>query len=82
MWAVRQAFIHSDRGPLPLSAMRTSAATNLLDAGMNVVHIARLLGHVNLRTTQRYLHTEERKLALVLDQSHPRNRHTTKGEVA
>ena len=82
VWAVRQTFIHSDLEPLPLSAMRTSAATNLLDAGMNVVHIARLLGHVNLRTTQRYLHIEQRKLAVVLEQSHPRNRHATKGEVA
>ncbi len=82
VWAVRQTFIQNDLEPVPLSAMRTSAATNLLDAGMNVVHIARLLGHVNLRTTQRYLHTEERKLAVVLEQSHPRIRHTTKGEVA
>ena len=82
VWAVRQTFVHSDLTPLPLSAMRASAATNLLDAGMNVIHIARLLGHVNLRTTQRYLHTEERRLAVVLEQSHPRLRHTTKGEVA
>ena len=82
LWAVRQTFVHSGIEPLPLSAMRSSAATNLLDAGMNVVHIARLLGHVNLRTTQRYLHTEERKLAAVLERSHPRTRHTTKGEVA
>ena len=82
VWAVRQTFAHSGITPVPLSTMRTSAATNLLDAGMNVVHIARLLGHVNLRTTQRYLHTEERKLAAVLEQSHPRICHTTKGEVA
>ena len=82
VWAVRQAFVHSGIEPVPLSAMRTSAATHLLDAGMNVVHIARLLGHVNLRTTQRYLHTEERKLAIVLERSHPRTRHTKKGEVA
>ncbi len=82
VWAVRQTFLHTNLEPLPLSAMRTSAATNLLDAGMNVVHIARLLGHVSLRTTQRYLHTEERKLAAVLERSHPRIRHTTKGEVA
>ena len=82
VWAVRQTLVHSDIEPLPLSAMRTSAATNLLDAGMNVVHIARLLGHVNLRTTQRYLHTEERKLAAVLQKSHPRIRYATKGEVA
>jgi len=82
VWAVRQTFIHSGIEPIPLSAMRTSAATSLLDAGMDVVQIARLLGYVNLRTTQRYLHTEERKLAVVLEQSHPRNRHTTKEEVA
>ena len=82
VWAVRQTFVHSGNEPLPLSAMRSSAATNLLDAGMNVVHIAQLLGHVSLRTTQRYLHTEERKLATVLERSHPRTRHATKGEVA
>ena len=82
VWAVRQTFIHGGVDPIPLSAMRTSAATNLLDAGMDVVHIARLLGHVSLRTTQRYLHTEERKLAAVLKRFHPRVRLTTKGEVA
>ncbi len=81
-WAVRQTFVHSGIKSLPLSAMRTSAATNLLDAGMNVVHIAKLLGHVNLRTTQRYLHTEERKLAAVLQRSHPRIARQSKGEVA
>ena len=82
VWAVRQACVHSGVKPVPLSAMRSSAATNLLDAGMNIVHIARLLGHVNLRTTQRYLHTEERRLAVVLERSHPRNRRPEKGEVA
>ena len=82
VWAVRQTFVHSGIQPVPLSAMRTSAATNLLDAGMNVVHIARLLGHVNLRTTQRYLHTDERKLASVLQHSHPRIDCQSKGEVA
>ncbi|MEA3458611.1 MAG: tyrosine-type recombinase/integrase [Candidatus Thermoplasmatota archaeon] len=82
VWAVRQTFVHNGLQPLPLSAMRTSAATNLLDAGMNVVHIAQLLGHVNLRTTQRYLQTEQRKLAAVLDRSHPRIRHQAGGAVA
>ena len=82
VWAVRRTFVHSRIEPVPLSAMRSSAATNLLDAGMNVVHIARLLGHTNLRTTQRYLHTEERKLAAVLKRTHPRIRHTKEGEVA
>jgi len=82
VWAVRQTFMHSGIRSLPLSAMRSSAATNMLDAGMNVVHTARLLGHDNLRTTQRYLHTEECTPAAVLQRSHPRIARQSKGEVA
>jgi site-specific recombinase XerD len=52
--------------------MRRSAATNLLEGGMGVVHISRLLGHAFIGTTQTYLQTRERQLARILEASHPR----------
>ena len=79
VWAVRYAFDEAGASPIPLSAMRPSAATNMLDAGMGVVHISRLLGHAFIGTTQRYLHTRERELARVMESHHPAQRHRREG---
>jgi len=79
VWAVRCAFEEADAEAIPLSAMRLSAATNMLDAGMGVMHISRLLGHASIRTTQHYLHTRERELALVLESHHPAQRQRREG---
>jgi len=71
--AVREALLQCDQEPIPLYGLRATAATNLLDRGMNVVHIGRLLGHVGIGTTQVYLHTTRRELSRVVSEAHPRN---------
>ena len=70
--AVHQTFVDSGMEPIPLYSFRATAATNLLDAGMGVVHISRLLGHSMITTTQGYLHTRRRELTRVLEAYHPR----------
>lgn len=69
--AVHQTFVDNGIEPRPLYSFRATAATNLLDAGMGVVHISRLLGHSEITTTQMYLHTRRRELTRVLETHHP-----------
>ena len=73
-WAIAEACRQAGIETIRLYSMRRSAATNLLAAGMGVVHISRLLGHVSITTTQIYLQTRERDLARVIEASHPRFR--------
>jgi len=80
IWAMREAYRHSGLDSVPLRAMRACAATNLLDAGMGLVHISRLLGLVNVKTTQHYLGIAERELADVLGKAHANIRARYKGE--
>lgn len=51
---------------------RHSVATHLLANGLDVVHIAELLGHRSLRTTQRYLTIEIADLKRLHARLHPR----------
>jgi integrase/recombinase XerD len=46
--------------------LRHTYATNLLNAGAELVDIQALLGHVNLATTQIYTHVDEERMASVV----------------
>ena len=73
-WAVAEACRQVGIESIQMYSMRTSAATNLLEAGMGVAHISRLLGHASIRTTQIYLHSRQRELARIVRANHPRFR--------
>jgi integrase/recombinase XerD len=51
------------RKPASMHTLRHSYASHMLEAGVNVVVLQRLLGHTNLATTAGYLHVSVRELA-------------------
>ena len=77
-WGLRRAVVdaltRSGKKPLAPYSIRATAATHLLEAGMNLTHISTLLGHEDVRSTQVYLRIRKRNLAEQLQEKHPRYR--------
>lgn len=61
--AKRKAGIRKDVG---IHSLRHSFATHLLDKGTDIRYIKDLLGHFDIRTTERYLHVSKAQLVNVI----------------
>lgn len=57
--------------PLHPHALRHSYATHLVNGGINLRVLQKLMGHENLNATERYIHLNIQQLAEMLDKNHP-----------
>jgi len=75
-WGIRSAIQQSLRicglQTIKPYSLRSTAATALLLNGMSIAYISALLGHADIRTTQRYLRVKVNALKNELKRSHPR----------
>ena len=70
------------RTRLSCYSFRRAVASHLLANGLDIVHIAKLLGHRSLRTTQRYLRVEIGDLKKMHSLYHPRETNSRPGKQA
>lgn len=61
--AKTKAGIRKDVG---IHSLRHSFATHLLDKGTDIKYIKELLGHFNIKTTERYLHVSKKQLVNIV----------------
>ena len=54
------------RKEVGIHSLRHSFATHLLDKGTDIKYIKDLLGHFNIKTTERYLHVSKKQLVNIV----------------
>ena len=55
-----------------LHQLRSSAATHMVESGLDSAYVQRILGHTEIKTTQGYVQIQLRELAARLADAHPR----------
>lgn len=72
-WAIQETLRRSGHRRMTPYTLRVSAATALLEGGMGIGHISRILGHARIETTLRYLRVDDAELQDRIAETHPRN---------
>ncbi len=72
--SIQQTLADSGLPRIRPHSIRATAATALLEGGMGLPYIARLLGHADITSTRIYLRVELRSLRARLESAHPRFR--------
>jgi len=72
-WAIQETLRLNGLQSIKPYSLRSTAATALLLNGMSIAYINKLLGHVDIRTTQIYLNVKLKDLKKELAQKHPRS---------
>lgn len=72
----QEAMIHRNITP---HMFRHSFATYLIEEGMDISLVQRILGHSSIRTTQIYINVASKKQSEILQNLHPRNHMKIKG---
>ena len=65
-----------------LHQLRASAATHMVESGMDIAWVQRILGHSELKTTQRYVQLELRDIAVKLASFHSRTYETVRRKIS
>jgi site-specific recombinase XerD len=65
-WSQSKKQWHLPAEKLGIHSLRHSFATHLLDKVTDIGYIKDLLGHFNIKTTERYLHVSKRQLVNIV----------------
>ena len=79
---IRYRLIKHQFPRISLHQLRASAATHMVESGMDIAYVQRILGHEELKTTQRYVQIEFRDLAEKLDSFHSRIHLTERRQIS
>ncbi|ODS34499.1 MAG: integrase [Candidatus Scalindua rubra] len=64
MWSVVREKAGLDRSVRLYEAARHSFASQIINSGVSVYSVSHLLGHSNIKTTEKYLHSDLEKLKI------------------
>ena len=75
LWNKAKNALHIQDPEFVIHSLRHTAATRLIDAGVDLYEVQRILGHTDIKTTQRYARMTAGRLRGAIDRLSEYNRH-------